>query len=85
LGWLAPNGAQNLAVQDVVTALKFVNNVVPSFGGVAGKVTLDGQSSGGTIIRSLLAAPSVSSLFQSAIMQSDPMVRFLVCASCAGA
>lgn len=71
---MAPNGATNLAVKDVVNALQFVKKVVPSFGGSASKITLAGQSSGATMIRALLATPSASSLFKSAIIQSDPMV-----------
>jgi carboxylesterase type B len=74
LGFLAPNGVMNLGVKDIVTAMNFLNTVLPSFGGVANKITLAGQSSGATMIRALLAASSVSSLFQSAILQSDPMV-----------
>jgi carboxylesterase type B len=54
--------------------MTFLNRVLPSFGGVANKITLAGQSAGATLIRSLLAAPSAASLFQSAILQSDPMV-----------
>jgi carboxylesterase type B len=75
---LAPNGASNLGTKDVVTALTFLNRVLPSFGGAANKVTLAGQSSGATLIRALLAVPSASSLFQSAILQSDPMVSEFV-------
>lgn len=71
---MPPNGQTNLAVKDVITALNFVRRIVPSFGGCTSKVTLAGQSSGATMIRALLAAPSVSSLFRSAILQSDPMV-----------
>ncbi|KAI0032826.1 alpha beta-hydrolase [Vararia minispora EC-137] len=73
LGFMAPNGAMNLAVKDVVTSMKFLQIVLPSFGGGASKITLAGQSSGGNMIRALLAAPSASSLFQSAVIHSDPM------------
>jgi carboxylesterase type B len=73
---MTPSGATNLAVKDIVTSLKFLQKVVPSFGGSASKITLAGQSSGGNMIRALLAVPSASSLFQSAIIQSDPMVCF---------
>ncbi|PSS37407.1 hypothetical protein PHLCEN_2v743 [Hermanssonia centrifuga] len=70
---MAPNGNMNLAVQDVMTAMNFLQTVLPSFGGSPSKITIAGQSSGATMIRALLATPSASSLFQSAILQSDPM------------
>jgi carboxylesterase type B len=71
---MSPDGPTNLAVKDIVTALSFLKTVIPDFGGLASKVTLAGQSSGATMIRALLAVPSASSLFQSAIIQSDTMV-----------
>ncbi|KAK0239633.1 alpha/beta-hydrolase [Armillaria nabsnona] len=73
LGFMAPNGATNLAVKDVINALKFLQKILPSFGGDRSKITLAGQSSGANLIRALLAVPSASCLFQSAILQSDPM------------
>ncbi|EIN07109.1 alpha/beta-hydrolase [Punctularia strigosozonata HHB-11173 SS5] len=73
LGFMAPSGATNLAVGDVITSLKFLQKIVPSFGGSASKITLAGQSSGANMIRALLAVPSASSLFTQAIIQSDPM------------
>ncbi|KAJ7085678.1 alpha/beta-hydrolase [Mycena belliarum] len=72
LGFMAPDGKTNLAVKDTINAMKFLAKVVPSFGG-NGKITVAGQSSGAGMIRALLAAPSASSLFQSAILQSDPI------------
>ncbi|KAJ7137788.1 Alpha/Beta hydrolase protein [Mycena epipterygia] len=73
LGFMAPSGATNLAVKDTINAMNFLAKVVPSFGGKANKITLAGQSSGAGMIRALLATPSASSLFQSAILQSDPV------------
>ncbi|KAF8205748.1 alpha/beta-hydrolase [Mycena galopus ATCC 62051] len=73
LGFMAPNGATNLAVKDTINAMNFLAKVVPSFGGSASKITLAGQSSGAGMIRAILATPSASSLFQSAILQSDPI------------
>ncbi|KAF9566309.1 alpha/beta-hydrolase, partial [Agrocybe pediades] len=73
LGFMAPSGKTNLAVQDLVNALQFLKKAVPAFGGSASKITLAGQSSGANMIRALLAVPSASSLFTSAILQSDPM------------
>ncbi|KAJ6502094.1 alpha/beta-hydrolase [Mycena sanguinolenta] len=72
LGFMAPSGTTNLAVKDTINAMSFLAKVVPSFGGSASKITLAGQSSGAGMIRALLATPSASSLFQSAILQSDP-------------
>lgn len=51
-----------------------MQKVTASFGGASAKITLAGQSSGANMIRALLAVPSAQSLFQSAIIQSDPMV-----------
>jgi carboxylesterase type B len=74
LGFLSPNGQTNLGVKDAVVALNFLNKVLPAIGGSASKVTIAGQSSGGNMVRALLATPSASSLFTQAIMQSDPIV-----------
>ena len=71
---MAPSGQTNLAVKDVVTGLGFLRRVVSSFGGSPNKITVAGQSSGATMVRALLAVSSAESLFQSAIIQSDPMV-----------
>ncbi|KDR81732.1 hypothetical protein GALMADRAFT_59378 [Galerina marginata CBS 339.88] len=73
LGFMAPSGQTNLAVKDLVNALKFLKSVVPAFGGSTSKITLAGQSSGANMIRALLAVPSASSLFRSTILHSDPM------------
>ncbi|KAI0372978.1 alpha/beta-hydrolase [Pilatotrama ljubarskyi] len=73
LGFLAPSGTNNLAVTDVITAMAFLQKVVPSFGGSASKITIAGQSSGANMVRAILAVPAASSMFQSAILQSDPM------------
>lgn len=62
---------------DVVNALTFVNKNIAAFGGDNSRVTVAGESSGGTMIRTLLAVPSASHLFRSAIIQSDPMVGLI--------
>jgi carboxylesterase type B len=73
---MAPNGETNLAVNDVINALKVLRAGIPKIGGSLSKITIAGQSSGATMVRALLAVPSASSLFKSAIIQSDPMVIF---------
>ena len=75
LGFLDPSGSHNLAVTDVIAALGFLQMVVPSFGGSASKITIAGQSAGANMVRALLATPDADPFFQSAILQSDPMVR----------
>ncbi|KAI0053905.1 alpha/beta-hydrolase [Auriscalpium vulgare] len=84
LGFNAPNGPTNLALKDIINGLKFLRLTVPSFGGSASKITVAGQSSGANMIRALLAVPSASSLFQSAILQSDPMDYGFLSASVQG-
>lgn len=74
LGFMAPNGETNLAVKDIINALNVLKAGVPMIGGSASKITIAGQSSGATMVRTLLAIPSASPLFRSAILQSDPMV-----------
>lgn len=66
-----------MGLKDVIASLTFLNKVITNFGGASGQVVMAGQSSGATLIRALLAAPSTSSLFKSAILQSDPMVSIL--------
>lgn len=77
LGYLPPacfNSNMNLGVQDVIMALKYINKVAASFGGDKNAVTIAGQSSGGNMVRNLLAAPSAASYFRQAILESDPIV-----------
>ncbi|KIY66315.1 alpha/beta-hydrolase [Cylindrobasidium torrendii FP15055 ss-10] len=72
-GFMAPDGTTNLALKDVITALTFLKSHASSFGGDVSKITVSGQSSGANMIRALLATPSASGLYQSAILHSDPM------------
>lgn len=72
---MAPSGQTNLAVKDTIVAMQFLKLVLPAFGGSTSKVTISGQSSGADMVRALLGVDSASSLFHSAILQSDPMVR----------
>lgn len=72
-GFLDPHGESNLAVKDMINALQFLQQVLPSFGGDSNEITIAGQSSGATMVRALLAAPSASGLFNRASLHSDPM------------
>lgn len=73
LGFQSPTGEPNLAVKDTINALNFLHTILPSFGGDTNEITIAGQSSGASMVRALLAAPSAEDLFARAILQSDPM------------
>jgi carboxylesterase type B len=73
LGYLVLEGAGltgNYGIGDVLTALRFVRPLLASFGGDSERVTLMGQSSGGTNILALLAAPAARGLFSAAVSLS---------------
>ncbi|KAG0301644.1 hypothetical protein BGZ98_008174 [Dissophora globulifera] len=63
----------NLAIRDQVAALRWVRTNIVSFGGDPTRVTIFGESAGGTSMRALLSAPSAFSLYQNVISQSDFM------------
>lgn len=60
----------NLAIRDMIFALKWVQENIASFGGNPKNVTVMGQSAGATHIGSLLASPLAKGLFQKAILMS---------------
>ncbi|KAJ7852811.1 cholinesterase [Mycena olivaceomarginata] len=74
LGFLAlddgvTNGNYGLA--DQITALKWVNTHIASFGGDPSRVTIFGQSAGAGSVRALLGSPPAFGLFAGAIAQSN--------------
>ncbi|NLL33679.1 MAG: carboxylesterase/lipase family protein [Clostridiales bacterium] len=60
----------NLGHQDMVAALKWINENIEEFGGDPGNITLFGQPGGGGKVAALMAMPSAKGLFQKAIIQS---------------
>lgn len=72
LGFFDDGGNTNYAVKDTLLALKWVKNNVGRFGGDNTKITVFGNSSGGALIRAMLASPSARGLVNNAIFQSDP-------------
>lgn len=60
----------NVGHQDMVAALKWINENIEEFGGDPDNVTLFGQSGGGGKVASLMAMPSAKGLFHKAIIQS---------------
>ncbi|HYQ58594.1 MAG TPA: carboxylesterase family protein, partial [Draconibacterium sp.] len=65
----------NLGMQDLVAALKWVNENIENFGGDPNTVTIDGQSGGGAKVSTLTAMPSAAGLFQRAIVQSGAILE----------
>ena len=62
----------NLALRDVLLALRWVQDDIHAFGGDPDAVTVFGQSAGAGLVTALLASPAVGGLFQRAIAQSPP-------------
>lgn len=60
----------NFALQDIVSALRWIQEWAPAFGGDASRVTLMGESAGASNIAALLAVPGARGLFQRVIHQS---------------
>ncbi|KAG7562092.1 hypothetical protein FFLO_02471 [Filobasidium floriforme] len=77
LGMLPPDDIYstdpNLGLNDIKTGLRFFKGLASSFGGDPDKITVGGHSSGGHMIRGLLASPEMEGTFRAAIIQSDPM------------
>ncbi len=74
LSGLLPDGGfdRNLALKDVLLALRWVQGNIAAFGGDPGRVTVFGESAGGGLVTTLLATPSAAGLFHRAIAQSSP-------------
>lgn len=66
LGALGYLGASNLGTLDQISALRWVNKHIASFGGDPGNVTIFGESAGGSAVVSLLASPDAAGLFHRA-------------------
>jgi len=60
----------NLGHQDMVVAMKWINENIAEFGGDPTNITIFGQSGGGGKVAALMAMPSAKGLFQKAIIQS---------------
>jgi len=63
----------NLALRDVLLALRWVQDNIAAFGGDPDRVTVIGESAGGGLVTTLLATPSAAGLFSRAIAHSSPV------------
>jgi para-nitrobenzyl esterase len=69
-----PGAPANRAVRDWVRALEWVQENIAAFGGDPGKVTIAGQSAGGSACAALLGVPAARGLFRGAVCMSGGAV-----------
>ena len=70
-GWIE-DAPSNRAVRDQLLALEWVRDNVASFGGDSSRVTIAGQSAGGSAVLTLMAVPAARGLFHAAYAMSAP-------------
>jgi para-nitrobenzyl esterase len=70
--WLGDleTGSTDLALQDQISALRWVQRNIEAFGGDPKRVTIMGQSAGGMSVAALLTAPDARGLFSGAAVVS---------------
>jgi len=68
-------GSGNAGLLDVALALAWVRDNAAAFGGDPGRVTVFGQSGGGSKVSTLLAMPAAAGLLHRAAIQSGPSLR----------
>lgn len=64
-------GQGDYALQDVEAALRWTARNIAAFGGDPARVTIGGESAGGTVLCPLLTSRSAKGLFRAAIISSD--------------
>lgn len=70
-GWIS-DAPTNRAVRDQLLALEWVRDNIRAFGGDPSRVTIAGQSAGGSAVLTLLAVPAARGLFHAAYAMSAP-------------
>ncbi len=71
LGAYSARFDDNLGMKDVLTALRFIQRAIASFGGDPDNVTLFAESAGASVVSALLLMPDAETLFHKAIMESN--------------
>lgn len=72
---LGDDGSGRQGILDQAAALRWVRTNIAAFGGDPQRVTVFGESAGGTNIAALLGAPEARGLFQRAIVQSGYLAK----------
>lgn len=75
---LAAEGASgNFGLRDQIAALEWVKSNIAGFGGDPGRVTIFGESAGGSSVACVLGSPRADGLYHAAIVQSGGDARTL--------
>lgn len=61
----------NIAINDQISALRWISENIAAFGGDPNRITIAGESSGAMSVRYLLTSPEAQGLYAGALMQSD--------------
>ena len=70
-GTFGPEDAEtNPGHSDLIAAIQWVHGNASAFGGDASRITIMGESSGGSMVNALLATPSLQGIIRGAISQS---------------
>jgi len=67
----------NVGLLDIISALKWIQSNIESFGGDPSNITIMGQSGGGGKVCTLMACPEAKGLFQKAIVQSGSILNLM--------
>lgn len=64
---------RDVGLSDAAAGLRWVHDEIRAFGGDPGRVTIAGESAGGSIVAGLLARPDTTGLVAGAIIESGPL------------
>ncbi|MFP5277518.1 MAG: carboxylesterase/lipase family protein [Acidobacteriota bacterium] len=68
-------GSCNAGMEDIVAALRWVQDNIAAFGGNPDNVTIFGESGGGWKVSTLLAMPMAKGLFHKSIIEFDVLIK----------